>query len=138
MSSFKVIKILVSAYADIEDRDFEYLEGSFFHEGKAYNFVKKRIKNDSLELYCLNNVRQDQLMVQLNDYLHQNVINGKTSGNLPTKQMLKSFLKKYIINPILPPDFCSTKEKKTSSIVISDDEMPIIFLPPPFSPPDLV
>lgn len=136
-SSFKVIKMLVSAYANIEDRDFEYVEGSFFHEGKAYNFVKKRIKNDSLELYCLNNIRQDQLMVQLNDYLQQNVINGKTSDNQPTKQILKSFLKDYINHPISPLSICSIKEKKAKSIVISDDEMPIIYLPPPFLPPDL-
>jgi hypothetical protein len=100
-SSFMVVKMLVSPYAHVENRDFEYVTGEFLKDGKAYNFVKKRIVNDSLELYCLNNVRQDQLTVQFNDYVKENILTGKTSQNLPTKQMLKSFLKEYISNDII-------------------------------------
>lgn len=137
-SSFKVIKMLVSAYADIEDRDFEYVDGSFFYEGQAYNFVKKRIKNDSLELYCLNNFQQDQLITQLNDYLNQNVIDGKASDNLPTKQMLKTFLKDYISLPIYTLVFHSKVIKKAVLCPFFKHILPVIYLSPPYSPPDFV
>lgn len=100
-SSFKVIKMLVSAYANIEDRDFEYVEGEYQSEGQTYNFVKKRIVNDSLELYCINNFRQDKLTAHFNDYVKENILNGEGSQNQPTKQMLKSFLKEYISNDII-------------------------------------
>lgn len=99
-SSFKVIKLLVSAYAHIEDRDFEYIEGEYQSEGQTYNFVKKRIVNDSLELYCINNFRQDKLTAHFNNYVKENILNGKDTQNLPTKQILKLFLKDYIFNNI--------------------------------------
>lgn len=136
-SSFKVIKMLVSAYADIEDRDFEYVDGSFFYEGKAYNFVKKRIKNDSLELYCLNNTRQDQLTAQLHDYLKQNVLNTKDSDNQTVKQILKQFLKKYIVESIYSIAFLSIDTKKAGIIAIFDDKLPVMYIRPPFPPPNI-
>ena len=136
-SSFKVIKILVSAYAHIEDRDFEYVDGSFFYEGKAYNFVKKRIKNDSLELYCLNNTRQDQLTAQLHNYLKQNVLNSKESDNRTTKQILQSFLKEYIIEPTYTISNLFIDTKKAESIAVFDDKLPIMYIRPPFPPPNI-
>ena len=99
-SAFKIIKLPVSAYVHIEDRDFEYTEGQYQSDGQTYNFVKKRIVNDSLELYCLNNFRQDKLNAQLNDFVKENILNGSNNQNAPTKQMLKSFLKDYIAHEI--------------------------------------
>ncbi len=100
-SSFKVIKLLVSAYAQIEDREFEYVEGQYQSGGQTYNFVKKRIVNGYLELYCVNNFRQDKLNTQFNDYVKENILNGQDTQNAPTKQMLKTFLKDYISNDII-------------------------------------
>lgn len=100
-SAFKVIKLPISAYVHIEDRDFEYIDGEYQSEGQTYNFVKKRIVNDSLELYCINNFRQDKLAAHFNDYVKENILNGKGTQNQPTKQMLKSFLKEYISNDII-------------------------------------
>lgn len=136
-SSFKVIKMLVSAYAHIEDRDFEYVDGSFFYEGKAYNFVKKRIKNDSLELYCLNNTRQDKLTAQLHNYLNQNVLNGKESNNQTTKQILQSFLKEYIIEPTYTISALFIDARKAESIAVLDDKLPVMYIRPPFPPPNI-
>ena len=136
-SSFMVVKMLVSPYAHVADRDFEYVEGEFIKDGKTYNFVKKRIVNDSLELYCLNNVRQDQLTAQFNDYVKENIINGKTSQNLPTKQMLKSFLKDYIpleIYSLLLPSPSDTEGG--THIASYDDVLPIIYLSTTSPPPN--
>lgn len=136
-SSFKVIKMLVSAYAHIEDRDFEYVDGSFFYEGKAYNFVKKRIKNDSLELYCLNNTRQDQLTAQLHNYLNQNVLNSKESDNRTTKQLLQSFLKEYIVEPTYTIQILFIGTHEAESIAVFDDKLPVMYIRPPFPPPNI-
>ena len=137
-SAFTVVKMLVSPYAHIEDRDFEYVEGAFMKDGKAYNFVKKRIVNDSLELYCLNNVRQDQLTAQFNDYVKENVITGKTSQNLPTKQMLKSFLKDYIPLEIYSLSLVHPSDTEGGSRIVSpDDALPIVYLSTTSPPPNV-
>lgn len=136
-SSFLVVKMLVSPYAHVEDRDFEYVEGEFKRDGKTYNFVKKRIVNDSLELYCLNNVRQDQLTAQFNNFVKENFLNGKNSQNLPTKQMLKTFLKDYIpleIYSLLLPTPSDTEGGKR--IASSDDVLPIVYLSTTSPPPN--
>lgn len=130
--------MLVSAYANIEDRDFEYIDGSFFQEGKSYTIVKKRIKNDSLELYCLNNMREDQLNIQLDDYLEQNVINGKNSANQSAKKILKQYYKKYI-NPVtnilvVYPIIM----EKAYCVFIFKDETPRVFHSPPSPPPNFI
>ncbi len=137
-SSFKVVKMLVSPYANIEDRNFEYVEGSFFYEGKAYNFVKKRIKNDSLELYCINNIRQDQLTVQLNDYLNQNVINGKASSNQSAKQILKQFLKEYIPTYVGTLALPQIGNNKPHLLFRFKDVLTASYPPSLFVPPNLI
>ncbi|MBL7818803.1 MAG: hypothetical protein JNL70_27640 [Saprospiraceae bacterium] len=136
-SSFMVVKMLVSPYAHVEDRDFEYVEGEFRKDGKTYNFVKKRIKNDSLELYCLNNIRQDQLTAQFNDYVKENLIQGKSSQNVPMKQMLKSFLKDYI--PLEIYSLILFKPFDTEGVLSfspTDDALPIVFLSTTTPPPN--
>ena len=137
-SAFMVVKMLVSPYAHVEDRDFEYVEGEFRLDGKAYNFVKKRIVNDSLELYCLNNVRQDQLTAQFNNFVKENFLNGKTSQNLPTKQMLKSFLKDYIPLEIYSLSLSQFSDTERITIIIAhDDLLPIVFLSTTSPPPNV-
>ncbi|MBL7816145.1 MAG: hypothetical protein JNL70_14095 [Saprospiraceae bacterium] len=137
-SSFKVIKMLVSVYADIEDREFEYVDGSFFYEGKAYTIVKKRIKNDSLELYCLNNMREDQLNTQLGDFLNQNIISGKNSGNQPAKKILKQYYKRYI-NPVTNILVVYPKiMEEVFCVFVFKDAMTRKSLSPPSPPPNFV
>ena len=136
-SSFMVVKMLVSPYAHVADRDFEYVEGEFLKDGKTYNYVKKRIVNDSLELYCLNNVRQDQLTAQFNDFVKENILNGKTSDKSPTKQMLKTFLKDYI--PLEIYSLLLSQPSHTEgvgSIASTDDVLPIIYLSTTSPPPN--
>lgn len=136
-SSFLVVKMLVSPYAHVEDRDFEYVEGEFRKDGKAYNFVKKRIVNDSLELYCLNNVRQDQLTAQFNNFVKENFLNGKTSQNLPTKQLLKTFLKDYIPLEIYTLLLHTPSDTEGGNRIVSpDDALSIVYLSTTSPPPN--
>lgn len=136
-SSFLVVKMLVSPYAHVEDRDFEYVEGEFKRDGKTYNFVKKRIVNDSLELYCLNNQRQDQLTAQFNDFIKENFLNGKTSQNAPTKQLFKSFLKDYIPLDIYSLSLSTPSDTEgVTCIAFLSRALPIGYLSTTSPPPD--
>lgn len=136
--SFKVIKMLVSAYAHIEDREFEYIDSSFFQEGKAYTIVKKRIKNDSLELYCLNNTREDRLNTQLEDFITQNVISGKNSANQSAKKIIKQYYKRYI-NPVTTILVVYPKiMEKVFSVFVFKDEKPRIYSTPLSPPPNFI
>ena len=127
-SNFKIFKFLISPYAHIEDRDFEFTEGQFIVDGKTYNAVKKRIVNDSLQLYCLNNFRQDQLTAQYNDFVTESVFDGANSPleKSPVKQMLKSFLKDYVSKNIYVLVVNLTAPKTTDEhlkIGVSDDRI---------------
>ncbi len=137
-SAFMVVKMLVSPYAHVEDRDFEYVEGEFKRDGKTYNFVKKRIVNDTLELYCLNNQRQDQLTTQFNDFIKENFLNGKTSQNTPTKQLFKSFLKDYIPLDIYSLLLNTPSDTEGVTVVVApDDTLSIGFLSTTSPPPNV-
>jgi hypothetical protein len=99
--AFMVIKIPAALYLHAEDTDFEYLNESISHNGKTYNLIKKRIQNDTLQLYTLRNKRHEQVVSQFKNYVKNHIALEK---NLPqnnaTKQMLQSFLKNYIAENI--------------------------------------
>jgi hypothetical protein len=99
-SAFTVLKVKATLYVHLEDSDFEYTEGGFQHEGKTYNMVKRRVVNDTLEIYCLRDFRQDELNSLIAEYSHQQGI-GKaddSQSDAPMKLVLKSFLKEYLPN----------------------------------------
>ena len=99
-SAFDIIKLPASTYVHLEDTPFEYVNGEFQVGGKTYQTVKQRIVNDVLEIYCLRNVRADQITAKFNDFVQDQMVwKSNTSHNdSPTKQLLKSFLKDYIPN----------------------------------------
>jgi hypothetical protein len=69
------------------ERDFERLEGDFEYEGKHYEMVKKRLKNDTLYVYCLNNVAQERLKANLSKHTAAHV--GEPAGNQARKSAEK-------------------------------------------------
>jgi hypothetical protein len=98
-SAFKLVKILASTYVHLENTDFDYPDEQFTVEGKTYNLAKKRIINDSLEIYLLNNVKQDELTAAFNDYIEQNVLTKSLpTHKTPFKVALKDFLKNCVVD----------------------------------------
>ena len=82
------------------DRDFERVEGDFEYEGKYYEMVKKRIKNDTLYVYCINNVAQEQLNANLSKHTAAHV--GDLTGNHGGKsaeKIIKQIIKDYLSQP---------------------------------------
>lgn len=99
-SAFQVLKLKVAVYASVEDRAFEYLDKDFIVENKTYHIVKKRIQNDTLNLYYLRDYRQDALRKSLNDILESQTFNNTSTNDTPIKHLLKSFIKDYIAKDI--------------------------------------
>ncbi len=98
-SAFKLVKILASTYVHLENTDFDYPDEQFTVEGKTYNLAKKRILNDTLEIYLLNNVKQDELTAAFNDYIEQNVLTKSLpTHKTPFKIALKDFLKNCVVD----------------------------------------
>jgi hypothetical protein len=98
-SAFKLVKILASTYVHVENTDFDYPDEQFTVEGKTYNLAKKRILNDSLEIYLLNNVKQDELTAAFNDYIEQNILTKSLpTHKAPIKVSIKDFLKNCVFN----------------------------------------
>lgn len=99
-AQFTIIKIPASTYVHLEDTDFEYVEGDFTYEGKTYNMVKKRIVNDTMQLYTLHNERHDAVKSQFEDYVKAQIEVEKKQDleKNPARQLLKTFLKDYVSN----------------------------------------
>ncbi|MEY4934970.1 MAG: hypothetical protein RIS64_1329 [Bacteroidota bacterium] len=106
-SAFKLVKILASTYVHVENTDFDYPDEQFTVEGKTYNLAKKRILNDSLEIYLLNNVKQDELTAAFNDYIEQNILTKSLpTHKAPVKVSFKDFLKNCVVNSVDLPEIC--------------------------------
>lgn len=138
-TAFNIVKFKVSAYVNIEDRDFEYVEGSYVSEGKTFNFIKKRIHNDSLELYCINNVGQDLLNAKFNQYVQENIIDTDDDNVPPAKLTFKSFLKEYIPHTPLVVYFSSKTQDTEGGDNFASIQTPLnlLFLSPITPPPNV-
>jgi hypothetical protein len=82
------------------ERDFERMEGDFEYEGKHYEMVKKRLKNDTLYVYCINNVAQERLKANLSKHTAAHV--GELAGNQAQKsaeKIIKHIIKDYLSQP---------------------------------------
>lgn len=96
--AFKIVKVLASTYVHVADTDFDYPDEQFTIEGRTYNLAKKRIHHDTLEIYLLNNVKQDELTAAFKDYIEQNILAKKDpTSKSPLKSALKDFLKNGVV-----------------------------------------
>lgn len=75
---------------------FERVDGQVDINGVHYNYVKRRIFKDSLELLCIPNATatnlqkaKNEFFRQVNDLQQQN--QGKKSNNAPTKDFSKDY-----------------------------------------------
>ncbi len=97
--NFVILRIPVSLYLHTENTEFERTDTDFLLEGKAYKMLKQRIRNDSLEIYCVANPQQDKITAQITDFIRQNLCNDSaTSDKNAATKVLKYFLKDYISN----------------------------------------
>ncbi|MDX2067798.1 MAG: hypothetical protein SFV55_05190 [Haliscomenobacter sp.] len=138
-SYFKVIKIKVALYTSISDTDFEYVDEELRLENQVYHIVKKRIKNDTAELYYFRNFHQESLTKKSFQFLNNLSSASFPNSNNPLKNLLKAFLKDYV--PIESNyEFFDVKkgclEFVCRMIPFEADRMPFIFQPILTPPPE--
>lgn len=68
--------------------DYERVNGSIELNGVQYNYVKRKINNDTLHILCIPNQQKTQLHAAKNDYTKQlaDVSPGKRANNPQTKK----------------------------------------------------
>lgn len=99
-SLFDVIKIKVALYTSVADTDFENVHEEMTVGDRTYQIVKKRIKNDTAELYYFRDFHQEALRKTLNDIVLSQTQDDQPGHNQPFKHLLKSFIKDYIYDEV--------------------------------------
>jgi hypothetical protein len=117
-SAFDVLKFNVAIYTSKENTDFEYINEELEVNDKNYHIVKKRIHNDSLEMYYFRDFRRDELRQNLNDIVESQTFDNHSNNESPVKQLLKSFLKEYVSNDIYILVDCCPKTNTRESVAI--------------------
>ncbi|MEN9609435.1 MAG: hypothetical protein RLZZ628_249 [Bacteroidota bacterium] len=140
-SAFKLVKILASTYVHLENTAFDYPDEQFTVEGKTYNLAKKRILNDTLEIYLLNNVKQDELTAAFKDYMEQNILTKSLpTHKTPFKIALKDFLKNCVMNPSHLFDIryqtVAVLLEKEDNLALNDSFFELVALSIVLPPPD--
>ena len=94
---FQVIQMSASLYSFVEDTDFEYVNENVIINNKSYHVFKKRIQDNILSLYYLPNEYGDVIGKDLKDLVDNQLFNGNSSKETPTKKTFKSFVKDYVL-----------------------------------------
>lgn len=95
-SFFKVIKIKVALYTSVSDTDFEVVDEELEVDNQTYHIVKKRIKNDTAEMYYFRDFRQEELRKSMHAILTDQMPFHKSGSGSPIKHLLKDFIKDYL------------------------------------------
>lgn len=138
-SAFEVLKFNLAIYTSVENTDFQYVNDEVTANGKTYQIIKKRIQNDSLEVYYLHNFRQDKLHQNLNDIVDAQSICKQSKKNRPFKRFLSNFLKDYLpYNSNISIEGIATSRKRSLVRPRSSDNLLPIYLEHYSPPPEMV
>jgi len=76
---------------------YESLEGNMDYNGVNYQFIKKRIINDTLEIVCIPNMTRTQIDNNNEDFAKQlsDIVNASTSKKSGGSQSLKFFISDF-------------------------------------------
>jgi hypothetical protein len=84
-------------------KDYERINGEMEVEGIHYNYVKRKLSNDTLYLMCIPNIEKTKLSADSKEYF--NVFNGVSDGadskkSTSQESFQKSFCAEYNIIPV--------------------------------------
>lgn len=100
VSTYNVIKLNASLYTFADDTDFEYVNENVEINNKIYHIFKKRIQNNILSLYYLQNAHQDKVDKQLIEIVDNQLFESSSTKETPVKKLLKSFTQDYVVNQV--------------------------------------
>ncbi|MDJ1506166.1 hypothetical protein [Xanthocytophaga agilis] len=86
------------------NRGFEKVNGELTHRGKIYEKVIQRIVNDTLFVYCVNNIKQEKVLDDLQTHLKTHVLDLSKKDTKQSSSPIKSFFKQVYL-PYLPVCF---------------------------------
>jgi hypothetical protein len=93
--NYRIIKVPASLYVHTRDSEFEAVEGQLNIDEEVYQLVKQRVKNDTLEIFCVRDLRSEKLQAQFQDFIQKQLGNGGFPNDGPLKKMLKSQFKDF-------------------------------------------
>ncbi|WP_264565601.1 hypothetical protein [Flavobacterium sp. N3904] len=138
-SEFKVINLNASLYTFAEDSDFEFVNENIIINNKSYHIFKKRIQNNILSLYYLPNINTDLTSSEIDELVNGQLFNSNNDNKVPSKKIMKSFVKDYFIE--YPESLVSTNKKEIKSISLNSlpkENLLSAHLSAFYSPPDFV
>jgi hypothetical protein len=90
-----VFKVPIPLYHQ-NDRDFEMTEGQFESGGRVYEMVKQRLKNDTLFVYCFNDIKTQKLNAALSEHTQKYLIDYSGKTDKREHNPLNTFIKEYL------------------------------------------
>lgn len=95
-SEFKVIKLNASLYSFTEDTEMEYVNENVTINNVSYHIFKKRIQNNIINLYYLQNYNQNDVYKKLEKMADDHLCNNSSTNKTPIKKIFKSGLTDFI------------------------------------------
>ncbi|MDJ1495144.1 hypothetical protein QNI19_19550 [Cytophagaceae bacterium DM2B3-1] len=90
-----VFRIPIELYHQI-DRDLEPVEGEFRYQDKIYEKALRRIHNDTLYLYCINNQAKEQVQDDLSKHVKTHVVDYTDTHTSKNHKITKLVLQEYL------------------------------------------
>ncbi|MDX1906413.1 MAG: hypothetical protein SF053_05205 [Bacteroidia bacterium] len=103
-SDLFVLKMQASVYVQAPNTEFQHLRGTFSYEGKAYEMVKYRVYQDTLYIYCTQNIWQDALDSDLSDNIQRSIAGMGTTPDADN-QLIKLLVKDYLSETAYLPTY---------------------------------
>jgi hypothetical protein len=114
--NYHIIKVPASLYLPVKDSEFEAVEGKLNIDEEIYQLVKQRVKNDTLEIYCVRDLRTEKLQAQFEDFVQKQLGHDSFPQDGPLKKMLKTQFKDFTFNQ----DLCTIYYHYSSVPVCKD------------------
>lgn len=136
--SFKVPLTTLSYYTSTPG--YERVNGQIDINGVRYQYVKRRIFGDSLEVLCLPNLTSMKLRTASNDFFRQvNDLQQQNQGKKNAGHSTNDISKDYRPAPaavVVPDAFAMAVEKVTS--LYAPSQLPSVYAPTAENPPELL
>lgn len=134
-SEFHIIKLNASLYSFADDTDFEQVNQDVIIGEKSFHVFKKRIKDNILELYVLNNLNETALDVNLSKLAEVNFDDDSDLSKSPLKKLLKSISFDYILEDKLDFKNNNLQNLQPKSYFWASQNIKNGYTSVPFSPP---
>ena len=97
-SEFHIIKLNASLYSFADDTDFEQVNQEVIIGNKSFHVFKKRIKDNILELYVLNQLNETSLDVNLSKLAEVDFHDNSDLSKSPLQKLLQLLTFEYVFS----------------------------------------